>query len=184
MRLTLKRKSAFRRLQLQRPPRRQGTALNQRMFHEITALMYSRLRPLSMMRNAVGRCSLSMVLASWVVLLQLTTLPLRRVKVHAGPATPQYGCAALLDSGSPATFINSNAVGTLKAMGAISEACISHGNARSWGGFGKSESLETSDTVRLSVQFFHGDSPSASLAVWAHIVPANTRQYPHTFGTR
>ena len=105
-----------------------------------------------------------------------------RVKIHAGPAKSQYGCAALLDSGSPATFINSNAVGTLKAMGAISEACISHGNSRSWGGFGKSESLQTSDTVRLSVQFFHGDTPSASLAVWAHIVPANTMQFPILLG--
>ena len=105
-----------------------------------------------------------------------------KVKVHAGPAKAQYGCAALLDSGSPATFIDSNAVATLRALNAISDDYIVDTTTRSWGGFGTSQSLRTSRMIRLSVQFFHGDRPSASLAVWAHIVPSNTMQYPILLG--
>ena len=105
-----------------------------------------------------------------------------RVKVHAGPATSQYGLAALLDSGSPAIFINSNAGGTLIAMGAVSDKYITRNANRSWGGFGKARSLQTTEMIRLSVQFLHGDRPSASLAIWAHIVPANSMQYPILLG--
>jgi len=105
-----------------------------------------------------------------------------KVKIHAGPATCQYGCIAQLDSGSPATFINSNAVGTLKAMGAISDDCITNNTNRSWGGFGQAQPLQTTRKIRLSVQFLHNDAPSASLAVWAHIVPANTMEFPILMG--
>ena len=105
-----------------------------------------------------------------------------KVKVHAGPARAQYGCAALLNSGSPATFINSGAVSTLRALNAISDDYIVDTTTRSWGRFGTSQSLRTSRMIRLSVQFFHGDQPLASLAVWAHIVPSNAMQYPILLG--
>ena len=58
-----------------------------------------------------------------------------------------------------------------------SDVCERHAPPRSWGGFGKSASLLTSTSVRLSVQFLHGDTPSTELAVLACIVPAGTVQH-------
>ena len=64
-----------------------------------------------------------------------------KVQIHAGPARRQYGCVAQLGSGSPATF-HSNAVGTLRAMGAISDEYITNNSNRSWGGFGQGQPLK------------------------------------------
>ena len=52
-----------------------------------------------------------------------------------------------------------------------------HPTSRSSGGFGQSPPLQTSTTVRLSVQFFHDDRPTVSLAVWAHVVPEKAMQH-------
>ena len=42
--------------------------------------------------------------------------------------------------------------------------------------------LLTSTSVRLSIHFLHGETPSAELAVWACIVPAGTMQHPVLLG--
>ena len=97
-----------------------------------------------------------------------------RVRLHSGIATVGYHCGALLDSGSPASFITSNALGTMLASGAVSEQFIIISNIRSWGGFGSAKALKTSIMVGLTVQFYHRADPSAALAVWCHVVPANS----------
>ena len=56
------------------------------------------------------------------------------------------------------------------------------GNApRSWGGFGES-SLQTSTSIRLSVQFFRADEPTCSLAVWACALPPSVMQHAVLLG--
>ena len=93
----------------------------------------------------------------------------------------RQACAALIDSGSPATCINSNALGTMRANGCISGAPVQI-SSRSRGGFGSANSLVTTETVRLSVQFFRTDTPTASLEFRAFVVPANTMQFPILLG--
>lgn len=44
--------------------------------------------------------------------------------------------------------------------------------------FGKQQPPTSLRMVRLGIQLFQRDAPTASLAGWAHVVPANTRQYP------
>ena len=66
--------------------------------------------------------------------------------------------------------------------GAASTICETQTPPRSWGGFGKSPPLQTSATVRLSVQFLHEDEPTASLAVWAYIVPPEAMQHDVLLG--
>lgn len=85
-----------------------------------------------------------------------------RVRLHGGNATVGYRCDALLDSGSPATFITSNALGTMVASGAISDKFITTSNNRCWGGFGSAKPLTTSKMVRLTVQFYRGEDPTAT----------------------
>ena len=70
----------------------------------------------------------------------------------------------------------------MKQCRAASDVCERHAPSRSWGGFGKPAPLLTSTSVRLSIQFLHGNTPSAALAVWACIVPHGTMlhsQYGH-----
>ena len=69
----------------------------------------------------------------------------------------------------------------MKRAGAASDICERHTPPRSWGGFSKSPPLQISTTVRLSVQFFHDDRPTASLAVRAYVVPAEAMQHDVLF---
>ena len=48
------------------------------------------------------------------------------IKVHSGPAAVQLGCVALLDTGSPQTFINTHALDNMKRAGATSAICERH----------------------------------------------------------
>ena len=110
-----------------------------------------------------------------------------KVLVHSGPhATTRCDLVALLDTGSPQSFITAAAVKHLKTSHSASDACIRHASPRSWGGFGTSSPLTTSASIRLSIQFMHSDSttttPTAALAVWACIVPAGTMQHPILLG--
>ena len=66
----------------------------------------------------------------------------------------------------------------MKYNNAGSDVCEQHTPPRSWGGFVRSAPLLTSTSVRRRIQFLHGDTPSAELAVWACIVPAGTMQHP------
>ena len=70
----------------------------------------------------------------------------------------------------------------MKSSRAASPACESITNPRTWGGFGDHKPLKTTKCVRLSVQFFHKDAPSARLAVWAYVVPTGTMQHSVLLG--
>ena len=98
-----------------------------------------------------------------------------RTKVHTGPsASSRYGLVALLHPGSPQTSISAETWTSMKHSNAASDIC----SPRSWGGFGKPAPLLTSTSVRLSIQFLHGNTPSAELAVWACNIPVGTMQCP------
>ena len=105
------------------------------------------------------------------------------IKVHNGPsASSRYDLVADLDTGSPQTFTSADPWTHTKYNNAGSDICERHAPPRSWGGFGKSPPLLTSASVRISIQFLHGDTSSAELAVWACIVPAGTMQHPALLG--
>jgi len=106
-----------------------------------------------------------------------------RARIHSGPhAAVRHTAVALLDTGSPQTFISAEAVKQLKDCGAATDLCVRHAAPRSWGGFGTSAPLTTSASIRLSIQFLRGTSPTAALAVWACIVPPGTMQHPILLG--
>ena len=75
------------------------------------------------------------------------------------------------------SFINAHALESMKRVGAVSAICERHTLPRSSGGVGKSLPLQTSATVRLSVQFVYDDQPTASLAVLAYIGLSKTIQH-------
>ena len=93
-----------------------------------------------------------------------------------------YSCVALLDNGSPQTFIRRDVLDRMRLVGTASAACERHCNPRSWGGFGESAPLRTSTSIRLSVQFFRDNEPTCSLAVWACVVPPSVMQYAVLLG--
>ena len=84
---------------------------------------------------------------------------------------------ALLDNGSPQTFIRPNVLDRMLSVGAASVACERKCAPRSWGGFGESTPLQTSTSVRLRVQFFRADEPTCSLAVWDCVIPPSVMQH-------
>ena len=88
-----------------------------------------------------------------------------KIKMHSGPAGVQLGCVALLDTGSPQTFIHTEPLESMKRAGSTSAICERHTPLRSWAGSGKFQPLQTSTALRLSVHFFHDDHPTVSLAV-------------------
>ena len=71
----------------------------------------------------------------------------------------------------------------MKQVGAASDVCEITTQPRVWGGFGDSTTpLTTRKSVRLSVQFFHNTDRSASLAVWAYVVPDSTMAHALLLG--
>ena len=106
-----------------------------------------------------------------------------RVALHCGPsATTPAKCVSLLDSGSPQTFIRESMWEHMKQVGAASDVCEITTQPRVWG-FGDSTTpLTTRKSVRLSVQFFHNTVRSASLAVWAYVVPDSTMAHALLLG--
>ena len=78
-----------------------------------------------------------------------------KIAIHSGAgALAPSGCVALLDTGSPQTFIRRDVLDRMLSVGAASLACEQKFASRSWGGFGVSAPLQTSTSIRLSVQFF------------------------------
>ena len=57
-----------------------------------------------------------------------------KVKIHSRTVAVQLGCIALLDTGSPKTFINTHSLESMKRAGAVSAICERHTPLRSWGG--------------------------------------------------
>ena len=75
-----------------------------------------------------------------------------KMAAHSGANTlTLFGCVALLDTGSPHTFIRHDVLGSMLSVGAASAACERKCVPRSWGGFGESAPLQTSTSVRPSV---------------------------------
>ena len=65
-----------------------------------------------------------------------------KIAVHSGAnALAPYGCVALLDTGSPHTFIRRDVLDRMLSVGAASVACEGNCAPRSWGGFGESVPL-------------------------------------------
>ena len=92
--------------------------------------------------------------------------------------TSQSRCRALLDTESPQSFIHQGAFEQMVATGAADESYVRSTPPRSWSGFGSQEPLNTKRQTRLTVQFYHNNTPSASLAVWIYIVPNRTMRCP------
>ena len=97
-------------------------------------------------------------------------------------ATSQFPCHALLDTGSPQSFIHQGAFDQMVATGAADESYVRSTTPRSWSGFGSQELLSTNRQARMTIQFYHNDTPSASLAVWIYIVPNDTMRCPLLLG--
>ena len=106
-----------------------------------------------------------------------------RIRLHGGPtASSSLLTTALLDTGSPVSFVSDSVVDSMIAGGALSANCVRHSTARSWGGFGDGPALETTKSVRLTVKFLNGPSTTASLAVWACVVPTAAMGHPVLLG--
>ena len=88
-----------------------------------------------------------------------------KIAAHSGAnALAPFGCVTLLDTGSPHTFIRRDVLDRMLSVGVASVACERKRVPSSWGGFGESAPLQTSTSVRLSVQFFRATAPTCSLA--------------------
>lgn len=100
--------------------------------------------------------------------------------VHSGPYYNTFCHSfSLLYNGFPLTFIEESALKCMKHIGAATGGYEIDALARMWGGFGKPFTLlSTYKYVRLSVQCFHNDTPTTTLAVWAYIVPMGTMHHP------
>ena len=106
-----------------------------------------------------------------------------KISVHSGTTAPAvFGCVARLDTGSPQTFIRHDVLEQILADGAAAVKCEQNSAPRSWGGFGKSASLRTSTSVRLSVQLVRADQPTSSLTVWAYAGPPSVMQHAVLLG--
>ena len=68
------------------------------------------------------------------------------------------------------------------ALGAADASCVRSTTPRTWGGFGSPQLLSTNRQARMTVQFHHNGTTSASLAVWMYIVPNETMRCPFLLG--
>ena len=81
-------------------------------------------------------------------------------------ATSPFRCRALLDTGSPQSFIHQDTFEQMVATSAADESYVRLTIPRSWSGFDSQELLSTNRQARMTIQFYHNDTPSGSLAVW------------------
>ena len=70
--------------------------------------------------------------------------------------------------------VHQGAFEQMVATGAADESYVRSTPPRSWSGFGSHEPLNTNRQARLTAQFYHNNTPSASLAVWIYVVPNKT----------
>ena len=92
--------------------------------------------------------------------------------IHGGQkATKGHKCVALLDSGSPFSFVTQAAINEMLQKGAASADMIAvNDKPRKWGGFTESEeALQTNSTAGLSVQFYNSKEPTAYMQLYCHI---------------
>ena len=109
----------------------------------------------------------------------LTTL----LSLHSGVSTTsRFNCRALLDTGSPQSSIHQEVFDQMVATGAADASCVWSTTPRTWSGFGSRQLRSTHRQTRMTVQFNHNGSPSASLAVWMYIVLKETMRCPLLLG--
>ena len=105
------------------------------------------------------------------------------LSLHSGVSTTaRFNCRAPLDTGSPQSFIHQGAFDQMVAAGAADASCVGSTSPRTWSGFGSRQLLSTHQQARMTIQFNHNGSPSASLAVWMYIVPNETMRCPLLLG--
>ena len=106
------------------------------------------------------------------------------VSIHGGrKATKKYKSVALLDSGSPSSFVTQTVIDEMLQRGAGSADMITSGKPRWWGGFTDStEQLQTNSSACLNVQFFKGKEPMARMKVTCHVVPPTVVQHDLLLG--
>ena len=80
------------------------------------------------------------------------------VSIHGGrKAIKKHNSVALLDSGSPSSFVTQAVIDEMLRRGAGSADIITVGKPRRWGGFtDETEPLQTNSSAYLSVQLFKG----------------------------
>ena len=110
-------------------------------------------------------------LISGVVIMDDVTFTTLPSLTSGAPATSQFRCRSLLDTGSPQSFIHQGAFEQILDIGAADESYVRPTPPRSWSAFGSQEPLNTNRQARLTIQFYHNDAPSVSLAVWIYTVP-------------
>ena len=105
------------------------------------------------------------------------------LSLHSGVSTTsRFNCRALLDTGSPQSFIHRGAFDQMVATGAADASCVRSTTPKTWIGFGSQQLLSTNQQARITIQFHHNGSPSASLAVWMYIVHNETMRCPLLLG--
>ena len=101
------------------------------------------------------------------------------LSLHSGVSTTsRFNCRALLDTESPQSFIHQGAFDQMVATGAADASCVRSTTPRTWSGFGSRQLLSTHRQARMTIQFNHNGSPSASLAIWMYTVPNETMRCP------
>ena len=87
------------------------------------------------------------------------------VSFHGGRnASKKYKSVALLDSGSPSSFVTQAVINEMLRRGAGSADMVTVGKPRKSGSFTDStEQLQTNSSACLSVQFFKGKMPTARM---------------------
>ena len=68
------------------------------------------------------------------------------------------------------------------ALGASDASCIRSTTPRTWSGFGSRQLLSTNQQARMTVQFHHNGTTSASLAVRMYIIPNEAMRCPLLLG--
>ena len=105
------------------------------------------------------------------------------LSLHSGVfTTSRFNCRALLDTKSPQSFIHQGAFDQMAATGAADASCVRSTTPRTWSGFGSRQLLSTNRQARMTVQFNHNGTTSASLVVWMYILPNETMRCPLLFG--
>ena len=103
--------------------------------------------------------------------------------LHSGVSTTsRFNCRALLNTGSPQSFIHQGAFDEMVSTGSADASCVRSTTPRTWSGFGSRQLLSTHRQARITVQFNHNGTPSASLTVWMCIVPNETIRCPLLLG--
>ena len=101
------------------------------------------------------------------------------VSIHGGrKATKKFKSVALLDSGSPSSFVTQAVIDEMLQKGAGSADMITVGKPRKWDSFiDSAEPLQTDSSACLSVQLFKRKQPTARMKLPCHIVPPMVLQH-------